>query len=80
MWVSRFSIPFDAGRKDVLANLDFALETSDEGGGFRTERYELGHRLSVLRDDNSIRTDGVQQRETFLLELRGGNRLGIHGL
>jgi hypothetical protein len=76
MWVSRFSIPPGARREDVTLDRELALETADQRREIRGDGDELRDRLAVLGDDDSLRTDAVEQGKALSLELGGGN--GFH--
>jgi hypothetical protein len=83
MCVSRFSIPPDARREDVALDGQLALEAADEGRGLRGDGNELRHRPTVLRDDDPLGADPVEQGEALGLELGGRalpwSRGGVRG-
>src|SRR5581483_3495887 len=69
MWVSRLSIPAQAGRKDVALDLDLAGEAADQRLRIGADREELGDGPAALGDYHAFRVDAVEDREAVGLEL-----------
>ncbi len=73
MWVSRFSIPFEAGGQDVALYLYPSFHAANESGTVCACRYDAGNRLAMLRDDDPLRPEIIQQRKALLFEFRRVN-------
>src|SRR3990172_1741681 len=73
MWVSRFSMPAHAGRKDLALDPHLSPQRADQASGVRTEGDQLRDRLSALGDDDAVGTDVFEQREALFFELRGSD-------
>jgi len=73
--VSRFSIPLDADGQDIVLDLNLAPKTSDQVYVIGMNRDQLGHWLSMLRNDDALRAHSIEQSQALFLELSGGHGL-----
>src|SRR5436305_15135953 len=56
MWVSRFSIPPQARGQEVAMHSNLACKTTDKDGRFGLDRHQLRYRLTVLCNDDTLRS------------------------
>jgi len=73
--VSRLSIPAQPGAGDISLDSNSPAKFADQGSRLRFDRHQLRNGLTVLRDNDPVGVDGIENRETLLFELRRCHRL-----
>jgi hypothetical protein len=66
--VVRFSIPLDTGRKNIPFDFQLAFEASDHFCVVRMDWDELGNRLALFGDNDSVRIHSVEQRQALFFK------------
>src|ERR1700735_254151 len=69
MWVSRFSIPLDPGREQVVGRVeDHSWNAADQISTGLANRDQSGYRMPVPGNQNSVGRQILHQRQALLAE------------